>query len=333
MENKKILIIRFSSIGDIVLTSPVVRCVKKQIPGATIHMLTKSVYAPMLEANPHIDKIYSFHKGLHEVIPKLRKEHYDLIIDLHKNLRSLRVRIALWKKTYSFQKLNFRKLWYTVTKQNVMPDKHIVDRYLDSVKPLGIINDGQGLDFFVADEERVCSLAFPSSFQKGYVALVIGSKHATKQMPVNFLIRLCKQIHHPIILIGGDSDREKAMQIENAVGTTVFNTCGAYTIGKSASIIEGALGVITPDTGMMHIAAAYRKNIISVWGNTVPAFGMYPYFPTDYKGHSIIMENNDLACRPCSKLGYKHCPKKHFKCMNDLSTNEIATLANRWGRE
>lgn len=330
MKSKKILIIRFSSIGDIVLTSPVIRCLKKQLPNAEIHVLTKAIYAGISDANPYIDKTYSFRRGLYEVIPRLKKERYDCIIDLHKNLRSFRVRMLLRCKTYTFSKLNFRKWWFVKTKHNVMPDLHIVDRYMDCVKPLGVVNDGEGLDFFTADDDKVYSPAFPLSFQKGYVALVVGSRHATKQMPTDFLLRLCQHIHHPIVLIGGDADRKKARQIENAIGTKVFNTCGAYTIGQSASVIEGALGVVTPDTGMMHIAAAYRKNIVSVWGNTVPSFGMYPYFPKDYTGESVIMENKDLPCRPCSKLGYECCPKKHFKCMNDLSPEAIAAIVNRW---
>lgn len=330
MKTLKILVIRFSSIGDIVLTSPVIRCLKKQLPNSEIHILTKAAYARISDANPYVDKIHSFRHGLYEVIPQLKKEHYDCIIDLHKNLRSFRVRMLLWCKTYAFSKLNFRKWWFVKTKRNVMPDLHIVDRYMNCVKPLGVVNDGEGLDFFIADDDKVYSPAFPLSFQKGYVALVVGSKHATKQMPTDFLIRLCTQIKHPIVLIGGEADSEKAKQIENAVGTKVFNTCGAYTIGQSASVIESALGVVTPDTGMMHIAAAYRKNIVSVWGNTVPSFGMYPYFPKNHTGESVIMENKNLSCRPCSKLGYRHCPKKHFKCMNELSPGAIAAIVNRW---
>ncbi len=327
---KKILIIRFSSIGDIVLTTPVIRCLKKQLSDAEIHFITKSQYKNVLSSNPYIDRLITFDKSLNEVIPLLKKEKYNYIIDLHKNIRSLLLRFFLIRvPCNSFNKLTLKK-WVLVTFHiNILPDKHIVDRYFDTVKFLHIKNDGQGLDFFYSDDDVFKLTDLPVSHQQKFVAIMIGSKHTTKQMPVDKLISICQKISNPIVLIGGKEDREKGEVIQKTNREKMVNLCGIYTIGQTASIIKHAESIITPDTGIMHIAAALNKKIFSIWGNTVPAFGMYPYFPEGINTHSEIIEVKGLNCRPCSRLGFKDCPKKHFKCMNLLDENQIAELTNQ----
>ena len=326
---KKILIIRFSSIGDIVLTTPVVRCLKKQIPGVEIHFLTKHQYVSLLAGNPYIDKIIPLNEHLKEVLPVLKIEKYDYIIDLHKNLRTLLVKLYLFNTpNKSFQKLNIQKWWLVNFKINKLPKIHIVDRYLETAKCLGIKNDFEGLDYFISKEDIVQISTLPLAHQNGYIALVIGSLHYTKQLQEDKLISLCRKICKPIILLGGKGDYEKGEMIRTAIGENIFNACGIFNINQSASLIKMSEKVITSDTGLMHIAAAFRKEIISVWGNTVPAFGMYPYLPKGEEFKSKIFEITGLSCRPCSKLGFGKCPKGHFKCMNLMDENAIAELAN-----
>jgi len=125
--------------------------------------------------------------------------------------------------------------------------------------------------------------------------------------------------------LGGKEDFEKGERISNSIGENVFNACGKFNINQSASLVKQAKKVITNDTGLMHIAAAFRKDIISLWGNTIPEFGMFPYMPGD-ENKSHILEVKDLSCRPCSKLGYKSCPKKHFDCMQKIDVDEIIQL-------
>src|SRR6202789_728000 len=145
----KFLIIRFSSIGDIVLTTPVVRCLKKQVVTAEVHYLTKASVKPILEANPYIDKIHCLGDDLDAVIGTLRSEDFDYVIDLHHNLRTWKVKRGLGKQAFSFDKLNIEKWWYTNFKWNRMPAVHIVDRYMETVAGFGIKNDGAGLDYFI----------------------------------------------------------------------------------------------------------------------------------------------------------------------------------------
>lgn len=325
---KKLLVIRFSSIGDIVLTSPIIRCIKQQMPEAEIHFLTKKKYQEVLIHNPHINKVFCIEKRIREVIPELRKENYNFIIDLHKNIRSRGVILKLFKPSSTFCKLNFRKWLFVRFKINMLPAIHIVDRYFKAVRKLNVHNDHKGLDYFHSASDQVDLSTLPSTHQKGYIAISVGSVHATKQLPTKKLITLCKKINKPIVLLGGKEDFERGEMIKHSVGDNIFNACGKYTINQSASLIEQTSHVITNDTGLMHIAAAYKKTIISVWGNTVPAFGMYPYLPKGMENKSRIIEINKLSCRPCSKLGFKECPKKHFNCMMLIQEDEIVRNLN-----
>ena len=130
---------------------------------------------------------------------------------------------------------------------------------------------------------------------------------------------ICKKIDQPIILLGGKEDEEKGKQIKDALGEKIYNACGKYNLNQSASLIKNAAKIITHDTGLMHIAAAFKKEIVSVWGNTVPEFGMYPYLSgTGHEGQGMLVEVKNLSCRPCSKIGYAKCPKGHFDCMNKI---------------
>lgn len=316
----KILIIRFSSIGDIVLTTPVIRCTKQQKPDIEIHYLTKKSFKGILEHNPYITKIHLIEKEVKEVIEDLKKENFDFVVDLHNNIRSLQIKMALSKPSASFKKLNFKKWLLVNFKINKMPETHIVDRYMQTVESLGIKNDKKGLDYFITAENEVNISTLPTSHQNGYIGFVIGAKHFTKQLPTEKIISICKKINQPIVLLGGKEDTERAELIKNAVESTIYNACGKYNLNQSASLIKQATKIISHDTGLMHIAAAFKKEIISVWGNTVPAFGFTPYLPD---ARSKIVEVKNLSCRPCSKIGYEKCPKGHFKCMILIDETEF----------
>jgi len=328
---KKILIIRFSSIGDIVLTTPVVRCLKKQT-GVEVHYLTKQAFQAVLAANPYIDKVWTFRKEVTEVLPQLRAERFDLVIDLHRNLRSLRVRLALWRvRSYAFNKLNFEKWLMVNWKINRLPNRHVVDRYLDTVRPLNVLNDGAGLDYFIPAEDEVDAVAFlkarlPDGLSPlPYIAFVTGAAHATKRLPEAKIIAVCRLLQHPVLLLGGPDEAESGARIASAAGSHVVNACGTLKLNQSASMVRQAAKVISHDTGLMHIAAALGKDLVSIWGNTIPAFGMIPYYPVGVNRNTSV-EVLGLPCRPCSKIGFSECPKGHFRCMQEISEAEVAGI-------
>ncbi|HEY3369876.1 MAG TPA: glycosyltransferase family 9 protein [Prolixibacteraceae bacterium] len=322
----KFLIIRFSSIGDIVLTSPVARCLKIQFPGAEIHYLTKKRNADLLMANPYIDQIQVLDTSLTEAINRLKSEKYDYIIDLHNNLRSLRVKVALKTRSISFNKLNINKLLLTWFKIHSMPDGHIVDRNLATLQQFKVVNDGKGLDHFIPPEDEIQMDELPEAFRNGYIAVVLAGTYTTKKVPIEKYRQLITRSKYPCVLLGGKNEHEPAALILGWNSGNVLDFTGKLRINQSASLVKNARLVISNDTGLMHIAAAFHKKILSIWGNTVPELGMSPYLPGE---GSKILEIKGLPCRPCSKLGYSECPKKHFHCMNDLSESSILDWVKR----
>jgi len=327
---KKILVIRFSSIGDIVMCTALVRCLSKQID-AEVHFLTKDAFRTIVDANPFVTKVYSIKNKVSEVIEDLKGEAYDYIIDLHKNIRSMQVKRALKTTNFSFHKLNFEKWLMVNFKIDHLPNVHIVDRYLQTVSSLGIVKDGEGLDYFIPPEKEIDAEQFIFDKLKEkhskYIAFAIGAAHATKRLPTEKIIEMCDRINMPVILLGGPGDKETGKQIQISAGEHVINTCGELKLHESASLVRQAYKVLTHDTGMMHIAAAFGKDIISIWGNTIPEFGMYPYYSNGIN-NNITIEVNGLSCRPCSKIGYQKCPKGHFNCMNQINFDKLADLAN-----
>jgi ADP-heptose:LPS heptosyltransferase len=317
----KFLIIRFSSIGDIVLTSPVPRLLRKRFPEAEIHFVTKQSNASLFFHNPNVDKVIILEKTLLDLIKILRTEKYDYIIDLHKNFRSRLIKLMLRRKSFTFNKLNFKKWLLVKLRINCLPKVHIVDRYVDTLKFFGISNDNLGLDFFISDNTQ-----FPQKFslQEPYLALVLGANHATKKIPQKKMQYVCQNVKGKIILLGGKAEREDGRQLE-LVYPNVKNACGTLGIYQSTLILKNAAMVLTNDTGLMHIAAALKKDIVSIWGNTVPEFGMYPYLAGE---KSRIFQVENLPCRPCSKIGYPECPKKHFRCMNCIDYDDVVQYIN-----
>jgi len=298
-----------------------------------LHYCTKIQYRLLVESNPYIDKLHYLENDLGQLIRTLQKEKFDFIVDLHKNIRSLIIKLRLGVKSASYDKLWIQRFLFTKFQINFMPNCHVVDRYMDTVRALGISNDGQGLDYIIPEREELNMGSLPEGFQKGYVAYVIGGSGFTKLLPFEKMIELCDKINSPIILVGGNEDYERGKQLEDFFSrrgtdpsieeglkklnkkTVVYNSCGLYSIGQSSSLIRQADCVFGHDTGLTHLGAAFKKTIYSIWGGTVPN-NFYSYGTKFY-----ILENKKLKCRPCSKSGRKKCPKGHFKCMKENPLN------------
>jgi len=325
----KALIIRFSSIGDIVLTTPVVRCLKQQRKDIEVHYLTKYSFNAVVRNNPYIDKIHYLNDSLEEAVQELKNEKYDYVIDLHNNLRTMRVKKALRVKSWSYPKLNMKKWLLTNFKFNIMPDQSIVERYFETVRELDVKNDCQGLDYFIDQEFRLKNTDIPMSHWNGYIACVIGGSYATKQLPVSQWRKFCELVPYPVILLGSQDDRAMGQEIAELNPIKIYNSCGKFKLNESAELVQISRMVVTNDTGLMHIAAAFKKPVISLWGNTMPDMGMFPYYGYNNlkeraEPRSVIFENRHLGCRPCSKLGFAECPKKHFNCMMSLDMQAVA---------
>ena len=303
----KVLVIRFSSIGDILLCTPVIRCVRNQCQ-ANITFLTGEKFKTLLSGSPCIDRIVTDAEGIMATRRWIQAQNFDLIIDLHKNRTSTLLTLGLSTMVIRFDKLNVKKWWYVLTKQKVLPDKHLVDRYFDALKKVNVRNDGLGLDFPLNPDAAVNDL--PPS----YNVIVLGAAHKTKRIPEAIVSQWVQRSSLPVVLIGGADVIREGKSLRGIYSEKVINFTGQLTIDESAFVLSRAEKILTGDTGMMHLSAALKKSVIVLWGNTTPAFGMYPYYGNQ---HMVWQSREvpDLSCRPCSKLGFQECPKGHFKCM------------------
>ncbi len=323
----KFLVVRFSSIGDIVLTTPVLRHLKQQVEDAEVHYLTKSAYVSLLEANPYIDRIHAFDGDIKACIATLREEGIDYVIDLHHNIRSARIKYGMKRIAFSVNKLNWKKWLLVKLKIDRMPDRHMVDRNLDTIHTFIEEQDDGGLDYFIPEKSEIDIQSLPESFRKGYVGLSIGAQHETKKFALESLVDLCQKLDYPVIILGGPEDRERGEHLVSSLpGKNILNGCGGYSIHQSASLVRQAKVLLTNDTGLMHIGAAFQKKIIFFWVRTLPRSAIFPYRANPA---SVLFEVSGLSCRPCSKIGYQKCPKHHFKCMLEQDLDGMASMTKQ----
>ncbi len=321
---RKILIIRFSSIGDIVLTSPIIRSLRTQFPDAAIHYVTKATYQPLLHANPHIDRVHTLSTTLFALIQELRKEQFSAVIDLHNNLRSHIITTALGRPYSRFPKMNREKYKLVRSHGSTPAIPHVVERYYAAGQKWDLQPDGKGLEHFVPAQEQVNSGILPAK----YIAAGIGGTYPTKVFPTEQWLALIPRLTAPVVLLGGPQDLDMAMALQKAFPDQVLHNIGTWSVNQSASVLAQSAAVISNDTGMMHLAAAFRKPLAVTWGNTVPAFGMGPYYGQESPPPTQHFQVEGLDCRPCHKLGHKACPEHHFKCMRNQDVQDIARFVN-----
>ncbi len=318
----KFLIIRFSSLSEILLSTPVIRCLKKQLPETELHFLTKIDHASVLENNPFIDKVIALSFSWETMLHQLKRENYDFVIDLQHSRYTSGLKNELGVRSFSYNRLSIQKWIYTNLKWNLVPTDHLVDRFMNTVSSFGIINDQEGLDYYIPEKDKVKLKDIPTAHHAGFIGLAIAATYNTRKLPVEKLENLCAGINHPIILIGGEEDIAIGKRIAAIDPIKIYNSCGKFNLNESADLVYKSKFIVTHDSGYLHIAVAFKKPVISVWGNTVPEYGLVPYYGKS-KVKNEIIEIRDLKCRPCNDRGYKKCPKGHFNCMNKISVNKI----------
>lgn len=310
--------------GDIIYTTPVVRCLKQQIPNAEIHFLTKTQFKYIYNNNPYLDKLHILKPKLKDTIRDIKAENFDCIVDLHTNLRTTIIKLATGIKAYTYKKERIKK-WLALKFKSAkfIDPRHLVDRYLAAVKPLGVINDNKPIDYYINGNYKIEDLV-PGSHAASYTAFIIGATHFTKRLPVEKIIKICNNIQNPIVLLGGNDVQENALKIEKAIGQKIYNTCGKINLDQSVYVVSKASNVIGFDTGLTHISEAFDKPLASIWGGTTPELlGVHPY-----KIKNSFIVDVDLPCRPCSKFGLEKCPLEHFNCMNKIDEAKVSDYIN-----
>jgi ADP-heptose:LPS heptosyltransferase len=327
MERIKILVIRFSSIGDIVLTTPVVRRLKNQLDEEVeIHYLTKKQFAPLILSNPNVDVVHTIEKATAEVIEDLKSQGFAYVIDLHKNVRSAMVKKGLKQLSFTLEKLNWQKWLLVNLGIDRLPNKHIVDRYLDTIKAFGTKDDNRGLELVIAQEDQIDLSKLGMDFSDGYIALAIGGAHEGKRLPAERWPAILDNLPLPVVIVGDSIDRIPAELILKNTNRPAYNACGEFSIMQSASVVEQSRLVISGDTGMMHISSAFGKDIVSLWGCTVPNFGIGPYRAG---AKTVIIEPQGLNKRPCSKLGNRCKYGREKRCITHIQDQAIVEAVSR----
>jgi len=314
----KIGVIRFSSIGDIILCTPLLRWLRENITEAEIIFLTKKSFTNLLKGNPNVDKVLAWddEEGKHvwKSLP------FDFIIDLHNNLRSRRVLLSHWFVPVSrLDKQNIRKALMVVFRNSsLFKCTPITDRIMNTICSLGDCRSfTPTLDYFNFSEPKKVQIP------KTYGIIVLGGSFKTKQIPESKIIEIINKGNNNWVLIGGAQDVETATNVVSQCESVkeVVNLVGQISIPESAYLIQRANIVISSDTGMYHIAVALGKQVAVFWGNTVPEMGMLA--PVKGIGNVWHYEVGNLGCRPCSKLGFDNCPKGHFRCMMDQNIHPL----------
>ncbi|MDB5029739.1 glycosyltransferase family 9 protein [Mucilaginibacter sp.] len=320
----KILVIRFSSMGDIIYTTPVVRCLKKQLAGAEVHFITKPAFKYIYDNNPYVDKLLLLKPNLSDTIKDIKAERYDYIIDLHNNLRTALIKLRTGIRSSTYKKQAIRKWLSLKLNLNLVPPVHLVDRYMEAVKFLNVKNDEQPIDYYIKADHQLDKL-LPVSHLGAYIVFVIGATHFTKRMPNEKIINICSEINSPVVLLGGNDVKANGDIIAGMLGAKIYNACGITSLDESVFLVSKATNIIGFDTGLTHIAEAFDKPIVSIWGGTAPQLlGVQPY-----KVKEVLVADVELPCRPCSKFGLPACPLGHFKCMYDIDENAITEFVNK----
>lgn len=332
---QNILILRFSSFGDIVLTTPLIRALRTRFPEARIDFAVKQQFAELLQTNPHLTAVYPYcadsgMQGLFRYARQLKRNHYDLCIDIHKNFRSYLLRFLLRPKyTAAWTKHLLKRLllvkvginWYSHIQQ-------VPDRYLASVASLGVVNDGQGLEIFPTPqaEARVQAIFQQEHLFEQDLAIGFGAvaAHPLKQWPLERFLQLGQQLvqrqNARILLFGGPAEVDQVREIAKNLPNNPIMLCGRLSLLESAAALKRCAVFVGNDTGLIHLTAAMKRPIVALFGPTVEEFGFYPYTT------NAVVISTPLPCRPCTHTGKGRCKiQETHACMERIRIEEVMT--------
>ncbi len=339
------LIIRFSSVGDIVLSSLLLRVLRRRFPHCQIDYLVKAEFGDLVRHNPYVSRVIQFPTGgtfaeLTQLRKRIKSTDYDLIVDIHDSLRSR----YLCFGAKQFVRINKRKITRFLlvkTKLNLYSRydnaPSVADRYLETIKKFGIVNDGKGLEIHIPEhtEERILKFLIEAgvSTEKLLIGICPSAKHQNKTWLkdrfAETAVALASENDGSIVLLGSKEEEARCNEIEQLIHkaapeTLVVNVAGKISLNDTAAIMDRCIIIVTNDSGLMHIAAARKRKVVAIFGPTVREFGFFPYGT-----ESSVVENTGLSCRPCTHIGLPTCPKGHFKCMNDIPTSHVIESARR----
>lgn len=310
---KKILVIRLSSLGDIILSFPLLKKLKEKFPEAEIHFLTKKNYEEIVSINQNIDRVILLDNSLTNLRGKIKNEKYDLIIDIHKNFRSVFVSMFNGKKVVWYKKENFKKFLLVNFKINlfnkIIP---VFQKYLMTVKNY-LSNEDYNFSY------NELQFSKDNIMGMSYIVVSPSAKHFTKTYPADKFVEYINGLEEKkVVLVGDNSSRDNIIcgYIESKC-SNVLNLCGKLNLKALGNILYNSEYVICNDSAILHYSEAVGKRVTAIFGSTVKEFGFYPQLKD-----SRVFDNKNLRCRPCTHIGRKRCPERHFKCMLEVMIND-----------
>jgi lipopolysaccharide heptosyltransferase II len=335
----KTVVFRLSSIGDIILSSLLLRVMRKAVgKEARIDFVVRKEYAELVRYNHHLSIVHEYDpetgfEGLQKLARELYDEHYDLAVDIHDSIRTKVLRASCRAKDTVVVDKRKMERWLLINlKRNAYDDNlSVAERYLETLEKYGVENDNKGLEIFIPDltlfdvSGKMSALRL-NQYEK-VVGICPGSKHFTKRWQKekfsDVAVQCAQKYGAKILLFGGETEKEDCAYVAREISRrvsekSVTDFAGEFSLLETAAALEFCDVIVTNDSGLMHLAAAKQKKIVAIFGSTAREFGFAPYGT-----ESVIVENNNLDCRPCTHIGRKSCPKEHFRCMVDVGVEEV----------
>jgi heptosyltransferase II len=328
-----ILVVRFSSIGDVLLTTPLLRSLRERHPEARMTVLTKRAFAPLLSDNPRIDRVVALEPSgsLAPIAASLRAEPFTHFLDLHDSLRSRLLRTLVPGAWRTYPKHRLRRALLIHAKRNRYRDQRPVpERYFDAARELDVRPDHKSPEFFLGtparDEAAAWLVAQGLTPDRPLIAVAPGAAHRTKRWPIEHWSRLLHSVvcaGMDVVIVGGPDDAELAEQLARDNRERIWRAAGRFGLQGTGAVLEHARVLISGDTGVMHMATGVGTPVVALFGPTVRAFGFFPYSP------SAQVLQTELACRPCSAKGGPVCPEGHHRCMTEITPAAVFDAVRR----
>lgn len=311
-----ILIVRLSSLGDIILTEPVVGAVRAAHSDANITFAVKQEYREIVERIDGLDDIIALDTKnkiqYKEQAKAIRATPYDWILDLHNTTRSRLLTLGL-KNVRRVNKRTLRRRLLVMTKVDLLKDTpDVIGKYFEAAKVLGVEDTGAA--------PKLSHI--PVDIAHKRVALCPGSKHWNKRWPIEYFIETGRALAgegYAIEVHGSNAEKEICSAVAQAIPNAI-ELSGTLGLGQAIDRLAGCSLAVTNDSGLMHVASAVGIPVVSIFGPTVRPFGFMPRAE-----NAIVLENEGLYCRPCTTIGLPHCPEKHFRCMREITPNITLT--------
>jgi heptosyltransferase-2 len=320
------LILRYSSLGDIILATPVLDTLKDRYLGIKIDWIVHEKFKDAIIKNRKIDRVFTFHdkKSLSEVRDEIAGENYDFVFDLHINGRT-RFITKIFENVYRYNKRvweRFKLVYFKSKYDKIIPVPHL---YFSALRKAGFTIPLTYKPSFYIDKDVEKAVLKRYRVLKDFIVVAPGASYFTKMWPKEYFKKVLDKLNYTVVILGYGEEENRVARFISQGNIKAYDLCGKLSLEESAVFIKRAKAMLTNDSGLMHIAQCFRTPVVAIYGSTTEEFGFFPY-ATEHTIHEV----SDLSCRPCTHFGKKRCPKGHFRCMLEISPKDVYESLERY---